>query len=50
MFCLSREKYDVFNSWQYSYLKIVLEGLIPLLIIFHPSSTWEINDNIWCVG
>ena len=48
MFALVKEKSE--ESWQYSYCKVILEGLVSLLIIFDPARYgWAINqgNSLW---
>lgn len=48
MYALVKEKGK--DSWQYSYFKVVMEGLITTLIIFNPSRAyWAIDDSFWWV-
>mmetsp|Transcript_27632 Transcript_27632/g.60501 ORF Transcript_27632/g.60501 Transcript_27632/m.60501 type:complete len:2143 (+) Transcript_27632:192-6620(+) len=46
MYALGKEQF--FTSWQYSYLKVLLEGLVTFIIIFNPSCTyWNIDTDNW---
>jgi hypothetical protein len=47
---LSLVKERAAESWQYSYSKVILEGLVSLLIVFDPRHYgWQINEgnSLW---
>ncbi|GFR45040.1 hypothetical protein Agub_g6410 [Astrephomene gubernaculifera] len=49
MYTLVRQ--SALSNWKFSILKVVLEGLIPLLVVFNPSNSWDIKTSnpVWQV-